>query len=56
MFDSHEQKIVSLSKMSEGRDLRNKLVVFDGNLYACGGNTCSMEKYNLHQQMWSSLR
>ena len=39
----------TLSKMNEGRDLRNKLVVFDNNLYACGGNNYSIEKYSLSQ-------
>jgi len=38
--------------MSEGRDLRNKLVIFEDNLYACGGNNCSMEKYSLKNKLW----
>lgn len=31
--------------MNEGRDLRNKLVIFNNNLYACGNY--SIERYSL---------
>lgn len=33
--------------MSEGRDLRNKLAYLNGYIYACGGISCSAERYNI---------
>ena len=34
-----------MPKMSEGRDLRNKIVSFDdGTYYVVGGNSCKGEK------------
>lgn len=33
--------------MTEGRDLRNKLINYNNNLYACGGNSNSIEKFSI---------
>ncbi|CAD8167625.1 unnamed protein product [Paramecium octaurelia] len=56
VYDVKEQIVKTLSKMNEGRDLRNKLVIHDNHLFACGGNNYSVEKYSLSQQTWMNLR
>ncbi|CAD8162651.1 unnamed protein product [Paramecium pentaurelia] len=56
VYDVNEQVVKTLSRMNEGRDLRNKLIIFDNNLFACGGNNQSIEKYSLSQQVWVNLK
>ena len=41
--------------MTEGRDLRNKIIYFGGELYAAGGNLYSCEKFNSSLNKWTSL-
>lgn len=52
-FDCRREKVVNVSRMSEGRDLRNKLSYVNGSLYVCGGNTCQSEKYLVRSNTWS---
>ncbi|CAD8075185.1 unnamed protein product [Paramecium primaurelia] len=56
MFDTNNQTIKIISMMTDGRDLRNKLIIYNNNLYACGGNTNSIEKYSISQQIWTNLK
>mmetsp|Transcript_35370 Transcript_35370/g.31841 ORF Transcript_35370/g.31841 Transcript_35370/m.31841 type:complete len:82 (+) Transcript_35370:1237-1482(+) len=44
-----------LASMSDGRDLRNKLVNFNGYVYAIGGNNCYAEKYSIKKNEWIPL-
>lgn len=44
-----------LPSMSDGRDLRNKLVSINGNVYAIGGNNFIAEKYSLKKGEWQEL-
>jgi len=42
--------------MADGKDLRNKVAVFNGDLYAMGGNNCTSEKFSLRKSEWSSFQ
>ncbi|RYE56205.1 MAG: hypothetical protein EOP48_08545, partial [Sphingobacteriales bacterium] len=44
-----------LPVMSDGRDLRNKIVSVNGNVYAIGGNNCLAERFSLKKGEWSLL-
>jgi len=44
-----------LPAMSDGRDLRNKIVSVNGNVYAIGGNNCLAERFSLKKGEWSLL-
>lgn len=41
--------------MSEGRDLRNKVVYIDENAYAVGGLNSKAEKFNYLKKTWTQL-
>jgi hypothetical protein len=41
--------------MNDGKDLRNKLVSVNGNVYAIGGNNCLAEKFSIKRNEWGSL-
>ncbi|CAK80422.1 unnamed protein product (macronuclear) [Paramecium tetraurelia] len=56
VFDTSNQTIRIISMMTEGRDLRNKLILYNNYLYACGGNTSSIEKFSISQQSWTNLK
>jgi len=56
MFDTQTTSLKVLSKMSEGRDLRNKLSYLGGYLYSCGGSNCSAEKYCTQTNKWIPLK
>ena len=42
--------------MSEGKDLRNKLVFHNNCIFAIGGNSYKAEKFSLLKNAWESLR
>lgn len=44
-----------LAPMGDGRDLRNKLVMLNGNVYAIGGNNCVAERYALKKGEWQMI-
>jgi len=44
-----------LPAMSDGRDLRNKIVSVGGNVYAIGGNNCLAERFSLKKGEWNLL-
>ncbi|CAK69936.1 unnamed protein product (macronuclear) [Paramecium tetraurelia] len=56
VFDTNNQTIKVISMMTEGRDLRNKLITYNNDLYACGGNSNSIEKFSISQQVWTNLK
>lgn len=56
IFDTNLQKVTPISKMSDGRDLRNKLVCVSSCLYACGGNNNLCEKYSIAENEWTTLK
>ncbi|CAD8161521.1 unnamed protein product [Paramecium pentaurelia] len=56
VFDPINQTIKIISMMTEGRDLRNKLIIYNNDLYACGGNSNSIEKFQITQQVWTNLK
>ena len=41
--------------MDTGRDLRNKAIVFRGELYAIGGVNSSAEKYRIRSNKWEGV-
>lgn len=41
--------------MTDGRDLRNKLAIFGGEVYAIGGTSCRGEKYSLSKKDWTPM-
>jgi hypothetical protein len=45
----------SLPMMTEGRDLRNKVVVYDDQVYCVGGYNFKAETFNLNSQEWVQL-
>ena len=38
--------------MNEGKDLRNKIVLYQGYFYSIGGNSCSAEKFYIKKNEW----
>jgi kelch-like protein 10 len=55
LLDINTNEWKSLHPMSDGRDLRNKLVSVNGNVYAMGGNNFLAEKYSCKRNEWSLL-
>lgn len=47
MIDIDKEEWKSLPIMTEGRDLRNKVVYIDGNAFAVGGLNKKAEKFNV---------
>lgn len=45
LYDSNTNEMKYIAPMSEGRDLRNKLVRYNGELYAIGGHNKSGSKF-----------
>jgi N-acetylneuraminic acid mutarotase len=45
----------SFSKMSEGRDLRNKIAYFENQAYCIGGYNSKAEKLDLNTEEWIQL-
>jgi hypothetical protein len=54
-FDILTQAFTDLSRMAEGRDLRNKVVKHKGELFAIGGNSFDGEKFNVRSGKWEAL-
>jgi len=44
-----------LPPMTDGRDLRNKIVSINGNVYAIGGHNCIAEKFSMKKGTWQLL-
>eukprot|EP01016_Furgasonia_blochmanni_P035541 TRINITY_DN3945_c0_g2_i1.p1 TRINITY_DN3945_c0_g2~~TRINITY_DN3945_c0_g2_i1.p1 ORF type:complete len:395 (-),score=25.43 TRINITY_DN3945_c0_g2_i1:119-1303(-) len=44
-----------LPRISDGRDLRNKIVFYKQNIYAIGGNNCNAEKFSFAKGEWQTL-
>ena len=52
-----EKKVwTELPNMSEGKDLRNKLVFHNNCLYAIGGNNYKAERFSLVKNCWENLK
>jgi hypothetical protein len=51
-FDPEKLSFSSLPGMSQGRDLRNKAVIYDNCVYAVGGNNFTAEKLDLVNKTW----
>lgn len=45
-------QINEISRMDTGRDLRNKAILYNGDIYAVGGNNYSAERYKLRDYKW----
>ena len=43
----NKESIVEMCDMVTGKDLRNKIITYNGEAYTFGGNTASGEKLNL---------
>ena len=41
--------------MSDGRDLRNRIVAYNGYVYLMGGNNCNSEMLCLTKNQWIPL-
>ena len=54
-LDVNAGKWKELPSMSDGRDLRNKLVSINGSVYAIGGNNCVAEKYSVKKGVWQYI-
>eukprot|EP01017_Pseudomicrothorax_dubius_P047455 TRINITY_DN8538_c0_g1_i1.p1 TRINITY_DN8538_c0_g1~~TRINITY_DN8538_c0_g1_i1.p1 ORF type:complete len:244 (+),score=37.30 TRINITY_DN8538_c0_g1_i1:237-968(+) len=48
-------KWTSLPAMTEGRDLRNKIVYYNGCAFVVGGNNCRAEKFSFFKNEWLPL-
>jgi len=53
LLDINTNEWKQLAPMNDGRDLRNKLVSINGNVYAIGGNNCLGEKYSIKKNEWT---
>jgi hypothetical protein len=54
-IDVESQEWKSLPIMTEGRDLRNKVVYIDDYAYAVGGLNQKVEKLNYFKRQWTPL-
>jgi Kelch motif len=54
-LDINSSEWTTLAQMSDGRDLRNKLVSVNGQVYAIGGNNCLAERYSMKRNEWGLL-
>lgn len=54
-FNIETQKWKKFKSMSDGKDLRNKVIVFNGEIFAIGGNNCLAEKFSLRKNDWELL-
>ena len=55
LLDITKNECIALSNINDGRDLRNKIVYFNGYTYAIGGNNCKGEKYSIFKNEWTPL-
>lgn len=55
-LDLEKKTWTKLPAMSEGKDLRNKLVCHNNCLFAIGGNNYKAEKLSLIKNQWESLK
>lgn len=55
MLDLERETWVSLPMMTEGRDLRNKVAVYDNKVYCVGGYNFKAEAFDLNTQEWMQL-
>jgi kelch-like protein 10 len=55
LLDTQKNEWVQLPSMTDGRDLRNKIVFSSGCIYAIGGNNCKGEKYSVQKNEWSTI-
>ena len=42
--------------MTDGKDLRNKVAIFNGEVYAIGGNNFTSERFSLRKGEWKSFQ
>ena len=47
---------MSLPDMNGCRDLRNKILIFEENLYVIGGNMCTGERFSFKHNKWIPLK
>jgi hypothetical protein len=55
LLDLDREVWQSLPMMTEGRDLRNKVVVYDNRVYCVGGYNFKAEAFDLSSQEWVQL-
>lgn len=56
-FDLESRSMSKVAKMYTGRDLRNKIVCFNEEVFTVGGNkTYSAEKFSLAAKRWTALK
>lgn len=55
MIDIVSGEWKSMPIMTEGRDLRNKVVFSDDSAYAVGGLNRKAEKFNIKKQQWQTM-
>ncbi|OMJ93855.1 hypothetical protein SteCoe_3044 [Stentor coeruleus] len=55
MLDIESLEWTSLSFMSEGRDLRNKITYFNGDAFCVGGYNFRAEKFQVEDDKWIQL-
>ena len=56
-FDLSTLQFGSIAKMNTGRDLRNKIVYHNEEVFTVGGyKTCTAEKFNLRTKRWSAIK
>jgi len=48
-FQMNKERIIECCDMVTGKDLRNKIIAYNGEAFAFGGNTASGEKLNLQK-------
>ncbi|KRX01567.1 hypothetical protein PPERSA_01470 [Pseudocohnilembus persalinus] len=54
-YDTKNQTIQQIPNMKEGRDLRNKIVKYNGLIYAIGGHKYNGSTYNPKTKTWSNI-
>lgn len=54
-FDVENYDWKYFPSMADGKDLRNKVAVFNGEVYAMGGNNYIAEKYSIKDNEWSLI-
>ncbi|EGR32722.1 kelch motif family protein, putative [Ichthyophthirius multifiliis] len=55
VFSFKNDQISLFSKMDNGKDLRNKCIIFGNNLYTIGGNYHICEYLNLENKQWHQI-
>ena len=55
IYEYKSDQIITFAYMENGKDLRNKCVIYENLLYTIGGNYYKAEYLNLVNKQWNSI-